>query len=104
MKNLANSVVDTINDGIEKVSSPSSRAGSTVERVGRLLEHGVSPSVIALQLTENSQKNNAYTASDVMALGKVYDDAKTKAVITAKQTRSLIDDQREHNYSSQCSA
>ena len=87
-------MIDSINDGIQKVSSPSDRAGYTTERAGRMLEEDVSPAVIALQMTENSPNNTTYTSSDVIALGKVYKDSKTKVVLTAKQTRALINDQR----------
>ncbi|PQJ47761.1 hypothetical protein BTO01_28200 [Vibrio jasicida] len=93
MKDIIDTAFDSINDGIEKVSSPSARAGSTTERAGRMLEEGVSPSVIALQMTENSPNKKTYTPSDVVTLGKVYEDSKTKVVLTAKQTRALINDQ-----------
>lgn len=98
MENLVNTVIDSVNDGIEKVSSPSSRAGSTVERAGRMLEEGVSPSVIALQMTENSPTNQTYTPEGVETLGQVYQDSKTKVVLTAKQTRALIKDQSGSSY------
>ncbi len=96
MKDIIDTTFDSINDGIEKVSSPSTRAGSTTERAGRMLEEGVSPSVIALQMTENSPNKKTYTQSDVVTLGKVYEDSKTKVVLTAKQTRALINDQGGH--------
>lgn len=92
MTNMVNTVVDSINDGIEKVSSPSARAGYTAERAGRMLEEGVSPAVVALQMTENSPNKQSYAPSDVLALGKLYKDSKTKVVLTAKQTRALISD------------
>lgn len=95
MKKQAHNIIDRINDGIEKVSSPSTRAGSSTERAGRMLEVGVSPSVIALQMTENSHNNQMYTSSDVITLGKIYEDSKTKVLLTANQTRALIDAQRE---------
>ena len=101
MKYMISTTVDSINDGIEKVSSPSVRAGSTTERAGRMLEEGVSPSVIALQMTENSPNKKTYTPSDVITLGKVYEDSKTKVVLTAKQTRALINDQRSRIPSSE---
>lgn len=97
MANLVNTVIDSVNDGIEKVSSPGSRAGSTVERAGRMLEEGVSPAVIALQMTENSPNKQTYTSADVQTLGRVYEDSKTKVVLTAKQTRALINDQKENS-------
>jgi uncharacterized protein Veg len=97
MTNLVNTFIDSVNGSIEKVSSPSSRAGSTIERAGRMVEEGVSLSVIALQLTENSPNNQTYTSSDVDTLSKVYEDSKTRVVLTAKQTRALINDHKENS-------
>jgi len=95
MPTITENIVDTGTDLIEKVSSPASRSGSTVERAGKMLEEGVSPAVIALQMTENSPKNQTYTQDDVKTLGKVYLDSKTRVTLTAKQTRALIKDQNE---------
>lgn len=97
MTNIMNTVIDSFNDSIEKVASPASRAGSTVERAGRMLEEGVSPAVIALQMTENSPNSQNYSVDDVNTLGKVYNDSKTKVVLTAKQTRALINDQQQNS-------
>ena len=97
MKKMLDNTIDSINDGIEKVSSPSSRAGWTVQRVGVLLEDGLSPKVIALQMTENSPTKATYTSSEVIGMGKLYEDSKTKVVLTAKQTRALINDQKTHS-------
>lgn len=96
MKNVFNSGVDAVNDTIEKVASPASRAGSTVERAGRMLEEGVSPAVIALQMTENSPNGKAYKSTDVQTLANLYEDSKTKVVLTAKQARALISDKQEN--------
>ena len=94
---LSSTVIDGAVNLLEKVSSPASRAGNTVERVGKMLDEGVSPSVIALQMTENSPNGNQYSKSDVLAYGKVYEDAKTKGVVTAAQSRALIQDQQEQS-------
>lgn len=93
MKNTIYSVTDTATDLIEKVSSPASRAGSTINRVGEMLEADVSPEVIALQMTINSPKGKQYTIDKVLAYKDLYEDAQTKAPITAAQARSLIKDQ-----------
>lgn len=93
-KKLIHSATDSATDLIEKVSSPASRAGSAIDRVGKMLEAGVKPTVIALQMTENSRKGKQYTVAKVLAYGDLYDDAKTKAPITAAQSRALIEDQR----------
>ncbi|MBD9585567.1 hypothetical protein IB254_00725 [Pseudomonas sp. PDM03] len=92
---FTDSVIDTTNDLIEKVSTPGSRAGSTIERAGRMLEEGVDADVIALQMTKNSASSQKYTKSDVLAYGRVYQDCKTKVVLTSAQTRALIQDQQE---------
>ncbi|HCI5733939.1 MULTISPECIES: hypothetical protein [Pseudomonadota] len=90
----AGALVDSGADLIEKVASPASRAGSTVERAGRLLEEGVDAEVIALQMTKNSPNGTRYTEAKVLAFGELYEDSKTKAPLTAAQTRALIKDQR----------
>lgn len=91
---IMGAVADSTSDLIEKVSSPASRAGSAVERAGRMLEEDVDPEVIALQMTKNSPNGKRYTAAKVLAYGDLYEDSKTKAPLTAKQTRALIKDQR----------
>jgi hypothetical protein len=91
---IKDAIVDGSVDLIEKVSSPASRAGSAVERAGRMLGEGVDPEVIALQMTKNSPNGKRYTTAKVLAYGDLYEDSKTKAPLTAKQTRVLIKDQR----------
>ena len=90
-----NAVVDSTADLLDKVSSPGSRAGSTVERVGKMRQKNVDAEVIALQMTKNSPKKKSYSTRDIEAYAKLYDDAKTKVVITAAQTRLLTDAQRQ---------
>ncbi len=93
-----NSIMGAVADGtvdlIEKVSSTASRAGSAVERAGRMLEENVDPEVVALQMTKNSPNGKRYTVAKVLAYGDLYEDSKTKVVLTAKQTRAIIKDQR----------
>lgn len=89
------SLTDTAADLLEKISTPGSRAGSTVERVGKMLEEDVDLEVIALQMTKNSATATPYTVDDVMAYGHLYQDSKTRAPVTAAQTRALIKDQRD---------
>lgn len=93
-QNLLAAFADGATDVISRVSSPASRAGAAVERAGRMLEEGVSPDVIALQMRNNSPNGKHYTAADVLAYGDLYEDAKTKAPLTAAQARALINDQR----------
>lgn len=85
---------DGVTDLFEKVASPASRAGSTVERVGKMSEAGVDRDVIALQLSKNSPNGNTYTVAHVDAYSMLYQDAKTKVVITAAQATALIGDSK----------
>ncbi|MBD2779896.1 hypothetical protein [Xenorhabdus szentirmaii] len=98
-KTMPEKLIDFSNDVLEKISSPSSRAGSTVERVGKMVESGVDPDVIALQMTKNSPNETTYTAADVKTCNNIYKDAKTKVVITSEQARSLINDQKNESSS-----
>jgi hypothetical protein len=93
MKKLVNSAIDATVNALEQVSTPTIRAGWAVGRVGKMLEKGVDPQVIAMQMTKNSPKGTRYTASKVQAYGELYQDAKTKAPITAEQSKALIKDQ-----------
>lgn len=95
MLTIPKKIIDNTTDVIDKVSSPSSRSGSIVERVAKMLTNGVNPNVIALQMTNNSPNEQTYTEKDVNTLAKVYLDSKTKVVITAKQTTALIKDQKQ---------
>ena len=97
LSQTANKVVDSTVNVIDKVSSPSSRAGSTVERVGKMLEAKVPPKVIACLMTENSSNKHIYSESDINAIGQLYEDAKTKVVVRSKETRALIKEQQNHN-------
>jgi delta 1-pyrroline-5-carboxylate dehydrogenase len=82
---IAGALADGAIDLIAKVPSPASRAGSVAERAGRMLEGGVDPDVIALQMTKNSPTGKRYTADKVQAYGGLYEDSKTKAALTVKQ-------------------
>lgn len=59
-----------------------------------MLESGVDPTVIALQMTKNSPQGVEYSTAMVDAFAALYRDSKTKAPITAAQTRALIRDQQ----------
>jgi hypothetical protein len=99
-KNIINNIIDTIDttrDFLEKVSSPASRAGLAIERAGKMRKENVDPEVIALQMTKNSPNSQIYTEMDIEAYSKLFQDSKTKVVITSAQTRALIKDQHEIN-------
>lgn len=88
-------VGDVVGDLLDKVSSPASRAGSTIERVGKMLERNVSPRAIAIQLTDNNSNGNVYTEQGVVQMGQLYQDCKTKVGVTKDQTTGLMEDQAE---------
>lgn len=96
-KKLVSAVADTVNNVMDKTSSPRTRAGSTVERVGKMVDAGVSKQVIALQLTENSRRGKIYTVEKVDAMADLWEESKSAVLVTAKQARVLIEDQLEQN-------
>lgn len=86
-------VSDAATDGIEAVSSATSRAGAVVNRVAAMDEANVDHEVIALQMTKGSQHGHKYTEQDVQSYSKLYDDAKSGVPVTAKEARALVKDQ-----------
>lgn len=82
---------------LDKVRSPTTRAGNTVERIGKMCKSGVDDEVIALQMTKNSSTNQKYTSQDVKALNKVYQDTMSRVLITKRQAESLIKEQKNEN-------
>lgn len=97
MQKQIDNVIDTTSDIIDKISGPTSRSGHVVERAAKMTREGVDKDVTALQMTKNSPNKQNYTSQDVDTLTKLYKDSETKVVITAKQSRALIDDQQENN-------
>ncbi|WP_208647510.1 hypothetical protein [Pseudomonas kribbensis] len=79
---------------LDLTSTPTSRAGHTIERVGKMDEAEVDHEVIALQLTKNSRKGNQYEADEIPTLVKVYQDTHSAVGVTSAQTRALIRDQQ----------
>lgn len=97
VKKILTGTVDMVTDQIEKVSSPASRAGHVIERVGKLVEAQVDRDVIALQLTKRSPNKIVYTTSAVDVMADVYQDSKTTVLITAAQSRALMEDEKQNN-------
>lgn len=95
-KNAVQSAIEAGEHLIDKLSRPRDRAGATVERVGKMLEAGVDPAVVALQMSIGSANGETYTEADTACLGKLYQDSKTKAPIKADQARVLIRDVQEN--------
>ena len=88
-------LVNEATDLFEKAWTPATRAGATVERVGKMRKKGVSGNVIALQMTENSPNGYTYTAQEVETLAKVAHDPRTRVLVTAAQSSALIEDQQK---------
>lgn len=97
MNQTLKKTVDVIEGALDKVQTPTSRAGHTVHRVAMMLENDVDPDVIALQMSKNSATGRTYTATEVKMLGQLYNDCKTKSPIKASQTKALMRDQKENS-------
>ncbi|CUI27480.1 hypothetical protein ACOTJG_28265 [Achromobacter xylosoxidans] len=97
IKTTFRKVVNVTTDALEKTSSPTSRAGITVNRVAKMAHAGVQASVIAKQLTENSRNGNRYSRTHVEAFVMLQQDATTKVGVTASQATALIQDQTDNS-------
>ena len=86
-------ISDTTIDLLDKVSTSTSRSGTTIERIGKMHTKRVDKDVIALQLSKNSKNGNVYAEVHVDALLMIYEDTKTKVGITKSQATALIEDQ-----------
>lgn len=85
-------VSDKAVDVFEKCSSIASRAGSTVERVGKLDEIGVPREAIAIIMTDRSTNKTKWTVEKVGIVSDLYQESKTKVLITASQATALKDE------------
>lgn len=86
----AEQVKNTCSNGLDMISSQSSRSGTTIERVGKAITAGVSFKAIAVQLTENSTNGHTFTEEHVIGMNFAYEDNRSKVAITRKQTKALI--------------
>ena len=77
-KQFLNKAVDVF----EKCSTPATRAGNTVERVGKMAEAGVSRKTIASQMTERSRNGVAWTEQRVGVICDLYLESMTQVLIT----------------------
>jgi len=93
---LENLLPSQVVDLLDKVHTPGSRAGNTVERVAALIEAGVTPATVATQMTSTSPSGQVYDAQSVEVLVSLYEDCKTRAPLTKKVTEALIQDQQEY--------
>jgi len=90
---------DTVTDALEKVQTPASRVGHVMERAAKLVRGEVDPEVVAMQMTKNSPNGHVYTPQGVVEMANAFEDCETRAILTAKQTTALLDDQAQVNAS-----
>ena len=83
-------------DMLDKVATPTSRAGHVVSRVASLRADQVDRDVIALQMTKTSPTGRRYTPEMVDAFEVLARDSITGVAITAAQTRALSNDQNRY--------
>lgn len=79
----------------EEILTPGVRAGNAVERVGKLVEADVCVAAIAAQLSANSPNGRRYTQRDVRTLADVYQDSRTRVLLTSEQAEAMRNDVRE---------
>ncbi|WP_071582770.1 hypothetical protein [Klebsiella variicola] len=89
-------VVNTGSSLLDKVSSPSSRAGSTIERAARMAEAGVAKTAIAAQLSSGSATGHQYSTAEVDTMVVLFEDCKTKVPLTKKASQALINDAKDN--------
>jgi hypothetical protein len=77
-------------DKLESVRSTKSRAGDVVERGGKMLEAKVPPAEVAEYMTMNSTNGNTYSAAEMPTVSKIYQDSKSKPLITKAQAKTSI--------------
>lgn len=90
--------IESARDFIDKVSTPTSRAGHSLKRVAAALDEGVSPGALAVQIADTTKGKLVPTADQIRFLGKVFEACKTRPLITASQTRGLINFQRGQHF------
>ncbi|HMT93636.1 hypothetical protein [uncultured Thiothrix sp.] len=77
-------------DILDKAITHSGRAGSSIERVGKMLMADVCPEAIAAQMRHNSPNGYKYTKKDIETIERIFADTKTAVLITKKQAKGLI--------------
>lgn len=103
MTSIPDKISAQVIDTFEKVASPASRAGVTVERVGKLIEGDISsPSIIAQIISERSSNGFTYDESDVETMHKLHLDSKTTVGITVKQVNALTKDYEDYVIGDNC--
>lgn len=90
MSSKVKEVVDSAVDALEKCSSPATRAGNSIERVGKLDARGVPRKVIVTLLTERTGEE--WTEAEVGTISKVYRASQRRVLVTASQATALLED------------
>lgn len=97
MPSKAEQALNFVVDTLEKCSTPGTRAGNLVERVGKMDASGVPRKVIALLMTDRSTCNINWTEEKVGVLSDAYRESQTRALITASQATALMDECARHD-------
>lgn len=93
---MSNKVINNTIDTLDQLSTPTSRSGVTVKRIAKLVQNGVSPAVIALQLQGNSKSKIPYTCEQVHGIAHLFEDCKRRPGITKTQEAALLQDNKAH--------
>ena len=89
-------LTDTGSQVLDKVSSPTSRSGIVIERVGKMAKGRVAPEAIAAHLSSGSPTNHKYTVEQVKGFTALYEDCHTKVPVTKAAAEALIEDSKDH--------
>ena len=80
-------------DMIDKVNTPRGRAGSTIERIGKLVESGMPPPAIAIMMTANSKNGHHYTNDHVEAARMMWEDCVSRPLIKSSEAKAALKEQ-----------
>lgn len=86
-------ICDKAVDMIDKVNTPRGRAGSTIERIGKLVESGMPPAAIAIMMTANSKNGYNYTTDHVEAARMIWDDCVSRPLIKSSEAKAALKEQ-----------
>jgi hypothetical protein len=92
MTSKTRQALDKAVDILEKCSTPATRAGNTIERVGKMAARNVPHEKIAAEMTKRSKNNVTWTPQKVGVLCDLFRDCKTQVLVTASRASALIDD------------
>lgn len=85
-------ILNGLSDFQDGISSPSTRAGRAVQRVGNMTRAGVVDTAQAAQMSHNSPTGETYTVQDIQSYQKLAQDSQTRVVVTQSQANALIKD------------